>query len=558
MKTQLAISGIFLLLTVMLVPAYAEVNSFDLAKNFYTDEEGFIFEGTSDSNKASVFVIIRDEDGDYKGMVSDPSSDDDGSFQTIGRQVEDIFSRSGVYFATAFTDDEKEKDGLTIEVEYDGSKLFLVPNFDLNLKTISNKTIEEEKTLSFTAGVTEALSDLEYSLERNPPSGASINSETGQFTWRPTSNQAPGSYAFDIVVKKGGLEDRESIIVTVTEKPVVQQQPTTQQPTTQQPTTPEPPKELGLAPFVDESKDPQSYVDRYNNEPSYKEWFDDNYPEYSSIYQAVGLEEPLLIPAVFVDEAKDPQSYVDRYNNEPSYKEWFDDNYPEYSSIYQAVGLEEPVETPAFVDPNQDPQYYVDRYNNEPSYKEWFDDNYPEYSSIYQAVGLEDPNMVKDDEEEEKIGECGTGTILVNGVCTPDESAPANNNDNGGGCLIATAAYGSEMSPQVQILREIRDGKVMNTQSGASFMTGFNSLYYSFSPYIADYQRENPAFKEIVKIGITPMLSTLSIMSLADTESEIVGYGIGVILLNLGMYVAAPAMILAYGINKARSKRVRI
>jgi len=56
----------------------------------------------------------------------------------------------------------------------------------------------------------------------------------------------------------------------------------------------------------------------------------------------VGLEEPLLIPAAFVDETKDPQSYVDRYNNEATYKEWFDDNFAEYDSIYQAVGLEEP------------------------------------------------------------------------------------------------------------------------------------------------------------------------------------------------------------------------
>jgi len=47
-----------------------------------------------------------------------------------------------------------------------------------------------------------------------------------------------------------------------------------------------------LASFVDETKDLQSYVDRYNNEESYKEWFDDNYPQYSSIYEAVGLEEP--------------------------------------------------------------------------------------------------------------------------------------------------------------------------------------------------------------------------------------------------------------------------
>ncbi|MGI9567293.1 MAG: Ig domain-containing protein, partial [Nitrosopumilus sp.] len=273
MRIKLAISGIFLLLTVMMIPAYAEVSSVDLAQSFYRDEEGMVFEGKSSPGKTSVFVIIRDDDGDYIGMLSDPSSDEDGTFSTIGRQVEDIFSSRGVYFATAFTDDQKEKDGLTIEIEYDGDKVFLVPNFDLQLKTISDKTVEEEETLSFIAGVTASLSDLEYSLEKNPPLGTTINSETGEFTWRSTSNQAPGSYTFDIVVKKGGLEDRESVTVTVTEKPTVQQQPTTQQPTTnqQQPTIPESPKELGLAPFVDETKDPQYYVDRYNNEASYKE-----------------------------------------------------------------------------------------------------------------------------------------------------------------------------------------------------------------------------------------------------------------------------------------------
>ena len=117
-------------------------------------------------------------------------------------------------------------------------------------------------------------------------------------------------------------------------------------------------------------------------------------------------------------------------------------------------------------------------------------------------------------------------------------------NSEGGGCLIATATYGSEMAPQVQLLREIRDNQLMSTDSGVSFLTGFNSLYYSFSPYIADIERENPLFKEMVKIGITPLLSTLSVMSYAESESEVLGYGIGVILINLGMYVAVPAMII--------------
>ena len=101
--------------------------------------------------------------------------------------------------------------------------------------------------------------------------------------------------------------------------------------------------------------------------------------------------------------------YVDRYNNEPTYKEWFDENYSQYSSIYEAVGLEEPLQIPvSFVDSTKDPQSYVDRYNNEPTYKEWFDENYSQYSSIYEAVGLEEP----------EFGICGDGTKLIDGVCT--------------------------------------------------------------------------------------------------------------------------------------------
>ena len=117
---------------------------------------------------------------------------------------------------------------------------------------------------------------------------------------------------------------------------------------------------------------------------------------------------------------------------------------------------------------------------------------------------------------------------------------------NGGGCLIATAAFGSEMAPQVQFLREIRDNKVLQTESGSAFMTGFNQFYYSFSPAVADYERENPAFKETVKLALTPMLTSLAILNYVDidSEEEMLGYGIGTILLNIGMYFVAPAIII--------------
>jgi len=120
------------------------------------------------------------------------------------------------------------------------------------------------------------------------------------------------------------------------------------------------------------------------------------------------------------------------------------------------------------------------------------------------------------------------------------------NEAEGGGCLIATATFGSEMAPQVQLLRELRDNTVLQTESGTIFMTGFNQFYYSFSPYIADYERENPAFKETVKLALTPLLTSLTLLQYADidSESEMLGYGIGIILLNIGMYFGIPAVFV--------------
>ena len=209
---------------------------------------------------------------------------------------------------------------------------------NVQISPLGKLTIDEGKFLSFTVKlVDKSVKDVVFSLEKNPPVGAKIISNTGMFSWTPSTSDGGKTYTFDVVAKKDGLSDRKAITITVNDV-IGNSEPETE-------LEPEPktdPDELGLASFVDESKDPQSYVDRYNNEASYKKWFDDNFSEYESIYQAVGLDEPLQIPASFVDESKDPQSYVDRYNNEASYKKWFDDNFSEYESIYQAVGIEKP------------------------------------------------------------------------------------------------------------------------------------------------------------------------------------------------------------------------
>jgi len=85
-------------------------------------------------------------------------------------------------------------------------------------------------------------------------------------------------------------------------------------------------------------------------------------------------------------------------------------------------------------------------------------------------------------------------------------------------------------------------------------MTGFNQFYYSFSTTIADYERENPVFKEAVKLTLTPLLTSLTLLQYTDidSESEMLGYGIGVILLNIGMYFVAPAVLIMKVMKKSR------
>ncbi len=150
-----------------------------------------------------------------------------------------------------------------------------------------------------------------------------------------------------------------------------------------------------------------------------------------------------------------------------------------------------------------------------------------------QQVELENKLVEQEIEEQVEIVE---ESVIV----------PINSENEGGGCLIATATYGSELAPQVQQLRELRDNQLLNTESGTSFMESFNDFYYSFSPIIADYERENPLFREAVKIAITPMISSLSILNYVDMDSEIevLGYGISLIVLNGMMYVGIPAIVI--------------
>jgi len=322
------------------------------------------------------------------------------------------------------------------------------------------------------------------------------------------------------------------------------------------------------ASFVDPEKDPQYYVNRYYNEPDYREWFDTNHSEYSSIYQAVGLRELICgIETVFVkgvclevsqsvrtkanllcqdaaDSHRESQKFGSAYSQ-------FLFNYRDCMEEKIKAILSEPEAEPEPGKTADDVYKMIcsspDGYcmgevgmNNPDAYGACLDSWIP-FCRTYEAKQTPDTNS-------EIL--CGEGTIEKNGQCVPERATMPTGmqqkSSNGGGCLIATATFGSELSSQVQQLRELRDNVLLQTNSGSAFMSGFNQFYYSFSPTIADWERQNPVFKEAVKLAITPLITSLSLLNYVDmdSEEEVLGYGIGLILLNVGMYFVTPVGIV--------------
>jgi len=355
--------------------------------------------------------------------------------------------------------------------------------------------------------------------------------------------------------------------------------------------------------FPDPTKDPQYYVDRYNKEPEYKAWFDRNFPG-QSIYQVLRIPEPEPPQCGPGTRLENSMCVLDD-------AQAFQISKPESSNLICGLGT---IERDGFCIP--DPQYVksghaqkqnkheLERYVPNIANLEIYTphpqllifsgndakmnisghirafENEREANKTYQ-IGYDGwKNSIKwweINHLNEKCKRtdytllCQKNNIIfllqprahhIDDLANFDEdrferimlqmltkSKTAN-----GGCLIATAAYGTELAPQVQLLREFRDNTLFRTSSGTAFMSGFNQFYYSFSPEIADLERQNPIFKEAVKIAITPMLYTLSILNYVgiDSEQDMLGYGIGIILLNVGLYFVIPT-VLIYKLKNRKS-----
>jgi len=129
-------------------------------------------------------------------------------------------------------------------------------------------------------------------------------------------------------------------------------------------------------------------------------------------------------------------------------------------------------------------------------------------------------------------------------------------------CIVASAAHGSELAPEVQFLREFRDRTVMSTFAGAQFMRIFNNFYYSFSPAIAQHVKASPYVAAAARALMYPLLfslrTTASALPALSANPEVGLPFIGILASCLiGITYLTPALVTVSILRKSfrRSQR---
>lgn len=131
-------------------------------------------------------------------------------------------------------------------------------------------------------------------------------------------------------------------------------------------------------------------------------------------------------------------------------------------------------------------------------------------------------------------------------------------------CVIAAAAYGSELAAPVQFLREFRDRDVEGTYLGGQFLSAFNAWYYSWAPAIAELETQNSLLRAFVRILIMPLLGILYAarelyVALAPMNSEAAILLTGLVASSLiGITYLTPPMLLAGTILRKLKRRISV
>ncbi len=222
---------------------------------------------------------------------------------------------------------------------YEGDTLYVSGNVssDLEAPEVTIVIFNPSKSTFVTLDSTTANSDGSFSATL----------QIGGPTWTTY-----GIYPIQVTSEGNSMEKlieyKESFATTPEPEPTFTSEPTPTSEPTHIPSSAFTTLKSQIPNFPSLDKSPQFYIDRYNNEPSYKSWFDSQFP-FNSINDVVGYKLTSLDNFPSLD--KSPQFYLDRYNNEPSYKSWFDSQFLGVS-IYNILGYEDPVSVPDWIRDN--------------------------------------------------------------------------------------------------------------------------------------------------------------------------------------------------------------
>ncbi len=123
-------------------------------------------------------------------------------------------------------------------------------------------------------------------------------------------------------------------------------------------------------------------------------------------------------------------------------------------------------------------------------------------------------------------------------------------------CIIATAAYGSEMAPEVIYMRYVRDRVVGSTPTGKILRDDFNNWYYVWSPPIAQYISDKPLLRAVFRVLLVPIDISVRVADLAfhavggENFGSILGFAVAAIIAVLS-YVMIPTALLVFAIRWA-------
>jgi hypothetical protein len=164
-----------------------------------------------------------------------------------------------------------------------------------------------------------------------------------------------------------------------------------------------------------------------------------------------------------------------------------------------------------------------------------------------------------------KVAAAGDGAFKLTFASSPEElgitpstTGTTTSQSTATRCVIATAAYGSEMAKDVVRMRYVRDGMIGSTLVGRRLVGVFDAFYYSWSPPVARFIGSSVALRYIFRALLSPIVWIVQMAARAfevtllltgdASAAAVVAFSLAAFL-SMFAYVGIPALVLKSGFN---------